>query len=76
VTAACLIGLGAVQSASVQFADPTLAAPTNPGKGKGPKCIRHEVFCNLNGAQCEMLECDGNSCNCVCVPIPGCVPTQ
>lgn len=84
VSSACVVSLAALRSTSVRVATPLdPGVSINAGKGKGPRCGStpgnggpSEVFCNLNGAQCGMLECDGNSCNCVCVPIPGCVPTQ
>jgi len=73
VSTACVVSLAALRSPSVQVAAPLdPGAYISAGKGKGPKCT-HEIFCNP--ALCEQPDCNGNSCNCVCVPIPGCVPT-
>jgi hypothetical protein len=72
IVAACLISLGAVHSAGVQVAiAPDAILDKNVGKGKGPKCTR-EVFCD---PLCEIKVCNGNSCECECIPVP-CAPTD
>jgi len=76
IAAACLLTVGAVQSASIQFTtpiDPGSYVRGGNGKAKGPKC-RDQVLCNQNGEVCQHLVCGNNPCDCWCEQLPNCEP--